>query len=383
MATFEAKVYRLTIEEHPNADALELAVIGDYRAIVRKGQFKTGDLGVYIVEGSIVPKWILQSMDLWDDATDKGRLAGPNGDRVKSIKLRGILSTGLIYPVDSGTDTGGPFITIGGEDGVGSLLPVTEGQDVAGELCIEKYSPPIPVHMAGEVFNAHGMTLKYDIENVQKFPDVLTEGEDVIMTEKIHGTWLCLGYHPNAPHHIVTSKGLSSQGLAFKLNEANANNLYIRALNGTAPYEDGSGGTVLDRAHELFGYETPFYILGEAFGPVQDLKYGADKPQFRIFDIYVGEPERGRYVNAEELQSYCTALGVQMVPIIYTGPFSKEKMKEVTTGKETVSGQHLHIREGVVVKPTKERHHVDLGRVVLKSVSEQYLLRKGNTTEFN
>lgn len=46
MATFEAKVYRLTIEEHPNADALELAVVGDYRSIVRKGQFKTGDLGV-------------------------------------------------------------------------------------------------------------------------------------------------------------------------------------------------------------------------------------------------------------------------------------------------------------------------------------------------
>lgn len=169
MAEFEAKVYELEIEEHPNADRLELARVGDYRSIVLKGQFKTGDLGVYIVEGSIVPKWILQSMGLWDDKTGKGRLAGPSGDRVKSIKLRGILSTGLIYPVDRGNDAGGAFITIGGEDGVGSLFPVVEGQDVAGELGIEKYFPPIPVHMAGEVENAFGKTLKYDIENFRKY----------------------------------------------------------------------------------------------------------------------------------------------------------------------------------------------------------------------
>ena len=49
MAEFEAKVYRLKIEEHPNADALEIARVGDYRSIVRKGQYKTGDLGVYIL----------------------------------------------------------------------------------------------------------------------------------------------------------------------------------------------------------------------------------------------------------------------------------------------------------------------------------------------
>lgn len=100
MATFEAKVYKLTIEPHPNADKLELAVVGDYRAVVGKGLYKTGDLGVYIQEGSIVPKWLLQKMDLWDNEKNIGKLAGPQGNRVKSIKLRGILSTGLIYPVE-------------------------------------------------------------------------------------------------------------------------------------------------------------------------------------------------------------------------------------------------------------------------------------------
>src|SRR5271157_4752913 len=95
MSTFEAKVYRLTIEPHPNADKLELAVVGDYRAIVGKGQFMTGDYGVYIQEASIVPDWLIEKLGL------VGKLAGPQHNRVKAMKLRSILSQGLVYPVTS------------------------------------------------------------------------------------------------------------------------------------------------------------------------------------------------------------------------------------------------------------------------------------------
>jgi len=384
MATFEAKVYRLTIEEHPNADALELAVVGDYRSIVRKGQFKTGDLGVYIPEAAVLPEWVIEELGL------VGKLAGKQKNRVKAVKLRGILSQGLVYPlefrekvydVDTGVQSDCHVLIT--DPNTRSGISVIEGQVVTEELGITKYEPPIPVHMAGEVFNAHGMTLKYDIENFKKYPNVLTEGEEVIMTEKIHGTWCCFGYHPeHKDSHIITSKGLSSQGLAFKINEANANNLYIRALNSTA---DSSGANVLDRAHAFFGYDQPFYVLGEVFGPgVQDLHYGVSQqaPSFRVFDIYVGEPGIGQYVDSEQLQAFCTALGVPMVPVIYAGPFSKEKMEEATNGMEVVSGEESNIREGVVIKPVKERRNEELGRVVLKSVSEAYLLRKGGT-EFN
>lgn len=389
MATFEAKVYRLTIEEHPNADALELAVVGDYRSIVRKGQFQTGDLGVYIPEAAVLPDWLIEELGL------VGKLVGKDKNRVKAVKLRGILSQGLVYPVI----THGPAtISMDGEDvtseftplvlaelfnGEGQRMEILEGDVVTDFLGITKYEPPIPVHMAGEVFNAHGMTLKYDIENIKRYPEVLLEGEEVIMTEKIHGTWACFAYHPDAPHHIITSKGLSEKGLAFKLNEQNANNLYIRALDGTAPYPGGVGGNIIDDAHEFFGYDMPFYILGEVFGRgVQDLHYGATEPQFRVFDIYLGEPGKGNYMDAEKLQSFCTALGTQTVPIVYVGPFSKDVLDQHTNGMETVSDNATNIREGVVVKPIRERRHPELGRVVLKSVSEAYLLRKGGT-EFN
>ena len=370
MATFECKVYKLKIEEHPNADALELAVVGDYRSIVRKGQFKTGDLGVYIPEAAIVPDWLLEEMGL------TGRLAGKEGNRVKAIKLRGILSQGLVVPAIDGV------LTRNASGADEDTLFVNEGDDVTEFLGITKWEPPIPVHMAGEVFNAFGMTLSYDIENFKKYPNVLQEGEEVVMTEKLHGTWCCLGYHPDAPHEIVTSKGLSDKGLAFKFNEANAQNLYIRALHSTLIQGDVvvRDGNVINRARSFFEDE-PFYILGEIFGKgIQDLTYGLDKPQFRVFDIYVGEPGKGRYLDFEEMVGICKELNLTTVPILYKGPYSN-KIKGIYTNGKTVLGE-THIREGIVIKPTTERRDNELGRVILKSVSDAYLLRKGGT-EYN
>lgn len=101
MAEFEAKVYRLEIEEHPNADRLELARVGDYRSIVLKDQFSTGDLGVYIPTGAVVPIWLLKRLGLWDDEKGKGKLAGKElnireGIVIKPCKERGNSELGRV-----------------------------------------------------------------------------------------------------------------------------------------------------------------------------------------------------------------------------------------------------------------------------------------------
>lgn len=126
------------------------------------------------------------------------------------------------------------------------------------------------------------------------------------------------------------------------------------------------------------------YILGEIYGKgVQDLAYVDDNAKyFRAFDIYVGEPSSGRYLPPDEVERVCRVLDIDMVPVLYCGPYSKEVVEEYTNGKETVSGKELHMREGVVIRPHDERRHDEIGRVILKSVSEAYLLRKGGT-EFN
>lgn len=374
MSTFEVKIYKLTIEPHNNADTLELAVIGDYRSIVRKDQFKTDDLGVYIPEGSVVPDWLIEKLGL------TGKLAGPQKNRVKAMKLRGILSQGLVYPVKTDLDSYGKgYIELNPSD-LNPIRFVNEGDDVTIDLGITKYEPPIPVHMAGEVFNAHGYTLKYDIENIKKFPDVIPEGEMILITEKLHGTWTCFGYHPEIEHPIVTSKGMSGQGLAFKINDANVSNLYIRSLVNSA---DADGNDVLDRLQTEFINELPFYILGETYGKgVQDLHYGLSKPHFRAFDIYVGAPGQGRYLSGHEFMKSCRLAAIETVPILYHGPYSKDVVTEFTNGKDNITG--AHIREGIVIRGLlDDKYNTELGRVILKSVSEAYLLRKGDATEYN
>ena len=360
MSSFAVTVEKVLIEPHPNADRLELAVIGDYRSVVGKGQFKNGDMVAYIPEAALLPIWLQKELGV------DGKLAGKKQDRVKAIRLRGILSQGLCYPARDYWKV---------------------GDDVTQELQIKKWEPPIPASLAGEVFNAGTeRCMSYDIENFKRFPDVLHVGEQVVFTEKLHGTWCQLGVLPasyatmHADCLSVSSKGLSSKGLAFKDNEANEKNLYMRV----AKHLD-----IFYRVRSAFAESAtePVFILGEIFGRgVQDMEYCASTDQddqigFRIFDIYVGVPRAGRYLNDAELDDACDRLDIPRVPILYRGPFSRDVMKEYTDGRETVSGKAKHIREGIVMKPRFERKCHDLpgDRVQLKSISEAYLLRKGGT----
>ena len=404
MADFKVELVTIGIEEHPNADALELAAVGGYRAIVKKGQHRDGATVAYIPESALLPEWLLKQENFWDAGKGKGMLAGSRGDRVKPIKLRGVLSEGLVIKPQM-TDGDDPSRVVFArfkpeyiEDPEGFKAKISEDYD---EECridhwedsvivtpdsdpsvlmnffgIQKYEPPIPVHMAGEVMNKHGWSIHYDIENWKKFPEALEDGEEVVMTEKIHGTNVQIGYVPEKDWVIIASKGLGAKGLVFKLNERNESNLYVRIATG------GEYSLVdkVKRMAEKLGQ--PVYLMGEIFGRgVQDLMYQQNEPTFRAFDMYVGRPQQGNYVNWDTFVQNCTLLKIPMVPLLYRGPFDKEVMIEHTNGKEAVSDGGSNIREGIVVKPPVERQDSTLGRVVLKSVSEAYLTRKGNTTE--
>ena len=386
MATFEVKIVKVdAIEEHPNADAIEFARIAGYVSIVKKGQVKAGDLVVYIPEAAVMPQWLLESIGLWKHDSDKGALAGKQGTRVKAIKLRGSISQGIVVqtklmPKDHGN--GNMLTTDTGE------VWVNEGQEVSELLGITKYEPKIPTCLNGEVCNVFGNTLKFDIENIQKHPDIFEDGEQVLATEKLHGTWTCFGYVPMLGHPdlregnlIITSKGLSDQGLAFKDNEANEKNLYVRTFDAQEGLMDALKALAVKK-------DQPVYVLGETFGMgVQDLHYGLTDTKFLAFDIYVGEPGKGEYLNCLDFMMTAHTLHIDTVPVLYRGPFIQKKLKEFRDGNETISGRGDCIREGIVIKPCTERRDDRIGRVVLKWVSPDYLTRRGKKgqelTEFN
>jgi RNA ligase (TIGR02306 family) len=383
MSSFEVKAVRVdNVEEHPNADRLTLLSIGGYKCISNKKEdgtwrYKAGDVVIYIPEQALLPEWLLKRMGFWNEAENKGTLAGKEGNRVKAIRLRGIVSQGVVYPVTLEFDEYFNVMVDGNEH------TIQLGKDVAEVLGIEKWEPPVPLHMAGEVTNLSGKAIKYDIENIQKYPNVLTEGEEVVFTEKIHGTWTCVAVWPELNHSdlldgdtFTASKGLSGQGLVFKNNERNDNNLYVRNL-----CKLHAAGTIA-KLREMFPNQ-PVFMLGEIFGKVQDLQYGVKDTTFRVFDIWVGNHFDGRYLNVDELLDVANTLNLDTVPYLWRGPFTMEEATKWRDGKETVSGKGLHIREGIVIKPVVERQDLELGRVILKFVSPDYLLRKGDVTEFN
>ena len=360
MATFEVKVVEVEgIEPIPGADRIELAVIGDYRSVVKKDEFKQGDLAIYIPEQALLPHSLLEHLGLVNDKGE-GKLAGTHGNRVKAAKLRGVLSQGITAPL--------------------SLIAtkVQKGDDVSELLGITKWEPQIPTQMAGEVANLNGHTVKFDVENLKKYPHVLEEGEDVVMTEKLHGTFTCIAHWPGLDHDellngdmFAYSKGLGDKGLVFKAVEQNAGNLYMKVLKEQAE----------KLATITFG-DAPLFVMGETFGDgVQDLTYGAGKNErmFRVFDIFQGHPRTGRFLDYDEMLELAHAGGFDTVPELYRGPYSKAVADEHARG-ETVFGGH--VREGIVIRPTTERRDNEIGRVLVKHINDAYLLRKSGT-EYN
>ena len=333
MAEFEVGTHSIVIEEHPNADLLEIARVGDYRSIVRKGQFQDGDICAYIPEGSVIPDSLLAEMEL------EGKLAGPEHNRVKAVRLRGVFSQGLVY----------------------SMPRHPAGMDVASELGIVKYEPPIPAHMSGEVENRFGHTIRFPLEDIKKYPAMFQEGEEVAVTEKIHGTWCCLGMAQGTP--LVTSLGLSEKGLALRVNEANRRNLYAQQW---AAHQE-----LLDRMTAEMP-DSDYYVLGEIHGgKVQDLKYGLKAPRLRVFDVMID----GQYQPQDEILRW----GWETVPLLYRGPYSRDMVNELTAGPSAVETAD-HFREGIVIRAVPEAmSELTGGRKIAKSISEEYLLRRGGT----
>jgi RNA ligase (TIGR02306 family) len=335
-----------------------------------------------VPEGAVVPDWLLKK-GFWDEKNDKGILAGSKGNRVKAIQLRKVLSQGIMFPVDkpSQNDYLVEFcLTNSGIiDNGQNTFGVNEGDNVAEFLGITKYEPVIPASMEGEVvYIGEQNVLKFDLENIKKYPDLLQKGEVVEITEKLHGTMMGIGYNYYLDHEnlwedsvnerntlFCFSKGLGSNGLVFKNNEKNAqNNVYVKIMNSL--HNDLS-----EISHSVI---TEIFLFGEVAGKgIQDLAYGFEKPQFRLFAVATRSDGVVTWANRDDLEQWAGWFSIECVPLLYRGPWNP-RLRELRDGKSTLAD---HIREGIVISTTRKDE--TFGRVILKDVSDQYLTRKNGT----
>ncbi|WP_406001772.1 RNA ligase (ATP) [Streptomyces sp. NBC_00829] len=355
MSTLRVTAELLTVHEHPNADALELAQVGLYRAVVAKGAYVSGDAALYIPEQAVLPDTLIEELGL------TGRLAGGAANRVKAVRLRGELSQGIVCRPRALAD-------------VDLAQAAADGTDFAELLSIAKWCPPIPPTMDGDVERAPGLLPWVDIENIQRFPAIFEAGEPVVLTEKLHGSACLLTYAAaeEGPGRVqVSSKGFGSKGLAL---QEDPRNLYWRAVLGHGVPEAAA------RLAEKLG-ASRVGIFGEVFGAgVQDLSYGANARSeelgYAVFDVSAEIDGQVVWLDAAELLEG----ELPLVPRLYEGPYDIDRVLELASGRETVSGRELHLREGVVIRPVPERYSpVVGGRAIAKAVSPAYLTRKGGT----
>lgn len=361
MSTLRVTAEVLTVHEHPNADALELAQVGLYRAVVAKGAFRTGETAVYIPEQAVLPADLIEELGL------TGRLAGSNADRVRAVRLRGELSQGIVCRPKALAD-------------VDLAQAALDGTDFAEPLGIVKWVPPIPPTMDGDVEHAPDLLPWVDIENIQRFPGIFEPGEAVVLTEKLHGSACLLTYFAEEEgteeggRVQVSSKGFGAKSLALK---EDPRNLYWRAVRGHGVPEAAA------RLAERLGARR-VGVFGEVYGAgVQDLTYGADGRRetlgYAVFDVSAEIDGTVRWLDTAELAQLLDG-ELPLVPRLYEGPYDIERVLEVASGRETVSGSGLHLREGVVIRPVVERYSaVTGGRAIAKAVSPAYLTRKGGT----
>jgi RNA ligase (TIGR02306 family) len=298
-----AKVCQISrIEPIAGADKIETAYVGEWPCVVSKGKHHAGEVVVYIMQDSIVPDNILAAMGL------TGKLAGPEKNRVKAIKLRGQRSVGLLVPAPS---------------------PSAIGEDVAERLGIVKYDPPIPIEMAGECSSLPPGFAKYDVDHWNTNPAAFEYGEHVIMLEKLHGA--------NCSIYISqTDLQVCSRSYSLVESESNA---FWRAFRSSGLNVNNIRAAMLNADIESI------YLYGEVV-PTQDLKYGHTDPTLYFYDMRTGLDWWDKSTALEFIRMN----GGRTAPVLYSGPFlGKEQIEKCANGPEQVSGFNLHMREGVVI----------------------------------
>lgn len=330
MSTHEARVIRLPkFQVHPQADNLALVEIFGYTVVINKHQWKEGDLAAYIE-----PDYTVKISRPEFSFLDSGK--GRERERITVKKLRGIYSQGLLVPV--------------------SEEQFKEGDNALEALEIERYEPPMEYTTKCDAEKGpEGIYPKYDVENWQKYKHLFKDGEEVIITEKIHGASSRFKFHNDRMYC-----GSRTQ---WKKEDSNSGNLWWNILKQNSWIEE-------------FCREYPNLTLyGEVYGWVQDLRYDHKPGQisFRIFDIW--DNRINQYMDYELI--YETFLKTRIlnmiknwVPILFHGPYSEKTVQILTDGRSEIASC---IREGCVIKPVKERYKLETGRLVLKSVSNKYL----------
>jgi RNA ligase (TIGR02306 family) len=340
----------LEVLPHTNADTLEIAKVLGWTCVVLKGQFKKGDHIVYIEPDSILPP----GKSEWEFMKDRGY-------RIKTIKLRGVVSQGLVF--NAHTLLAEKYLPL---CEALNVSPLPDGTDVTEALGITKYEPYTPEQRAQLFGTVKGnfpeFLSKTDETRIQAIPEVLYKHQNkkFYVTEKVDGSSMTV-YFRRSEHFVDGEFGVCSRNLDLKETESNAFWKTAREL---------------DLENKLRSLNRNVALQGELLGPgVQGNKYKLDKLGYYIFNAY--DIDTGFHFNYTDLAQVVEYLGLTHVPFVsdsYILPNTVDELVEYSKGKSLLN-KDVH-REGIVLRPLINEYSEELrGRLSFKTINPDFLLK--------
>ena len=297
----------------PESDFLETAHIMGWQCVVKKGEFKEEDLGVYFEVDSFLPedpRYEFLRASSYRDNEDNGK-----GFRIKTMRLRGQLSQGLLLPISHFPE----------------FADYNVGDDVTEQLQVKKWYIPETAAAGGTIIGErpHGIPASDEIR-LQSALELLEQLQDkpYYITTKLDGT-SCIVYY------IDGKIGCCSRNKEIKDEE--------NALYWTPVYKYG-----LKEKFAALGRN--LVLTGEICGPgIQKNRLRLPAAEWSVFDVK--DWDTGQYVPYDEAITICSGLGLNFVPLEERGErfsYTLETLLEKAKGKYP-SGLD---KEGIVVRYT-------------------------------
>ena len=326
----------------PDANAICAYQVGGWWVVDSIGKYQVGDLAVYCEVDSFIPTKIAPFLTKPDQYPKV--FEGVQGERLKTVRLRGQLSQGLIIPVGRfNSDHNAMYV---------------EGYDVSADLGIVKYEAPIPACLAGEVKGMFpGYIPKTDQERIQNLSVELAEwvrlGYTFEKTEKLDGTSM-------TAFMVDGVFSICSRNLELKPNPDNS--MFKAALKQNLEAKLAQSGRNLALQGELIG------------NGIQGNKYKFTDQGFYVFDIY--DIDAKRYLTPAERKAFVSEWNIAHVPVFQSAVsldgLTIDMLLKHAEGKSVMGDITGPEQEGLVYKCHENPE------VSFKCISNKFLLKNGD-----
>ena len=370
---FSCEVVRVTqVDKHPNADRLEVAhfafvdgTVPNYQCVVGKGDYVAGDAAIYISDDSIVPlvpgpfEFLKTRIDCKPGATSY---------RIRAAKLRGEISTGMLIPNTEGAP-------LGTEMSLSLNVSKYESPAERKEREHALYSGPKPgrfqrlmAWLVSKIYTPVKVP-DYSVVSLRKAPNYFSDGEEVVYTEKIHGSNIRFGKIRSrvfiGSHHC--EKTDSRTGLLRWLFPRGDKNHWHREDVWTEWFN-----RVFSTPARLSELPNNVIFYGELFGPgIQpNFDYGHSQTTVKVFNAW--DVKGKKWFSRGDMEMLLPGVCDYVFPISKSPAlFDKNLLSSMTEMNSEVGapGRSNVVREGVVV------HSLD-GMKAGKLVSDRYLTAK-------